>query len=238
MPYSKPNLEILTQIAGLYERHGEPVFIQFGKTPEIKGLHYMERIIQAIEEKRVLRIYYLPFYEDRPYFNEVHPYLLKEHDFRWYLLGLNEFRGELRTYALDRIRDLQESPGITYKEPDFDRESYFRHAIGIIAPRGEPEPILLSVQKTQAQYLITQPWHDSQNIERETDESVVFSFRVHPTYEFRSLVLSLGKDAEVLVPEPLRKSMREEVKGMLRLYDQSGGPVSSFGGSNDASNCS
>lgn len=184
----------------------------------MKGLQYLEPLIHAIEEKRVLRLYYLPFYEDRPYFNEVHPYLLKEHGFRWYLLGLNEFRGEVRTYALDRIRDLQELPGTAYKEPGFDREAYFRYAIGIITPPGEPGLIRLSVQKTQAQYLITQPWHDSQNIERETGEAVIFSFRVHPTYEFRSLVLSLGKDAEVLEPENLRRSIREEIKGMVDLY--------------------
>jgi predicted DNA-binding transcriptional regulator YafY len=218
MPYSKSNLETLNRIASVHESHGKPDYIQFGKIPEIKGIQYLEPVIRAIEAKRVLRIYYLPFYEDRPYFNEVHPYLIKEHDFRWYMVGMNEFRGEIRTYALDRIRDLQESQGIAYKEPGFDRESYFRYAIGIIAPGGEPEPILLSVQKTQAQYLITKPWHESQNIERETDETVVFSFRVHPTYEFRSLVLSLGKDAEVLEPETLRRAIREEVRSMMGLY--------------------
>jgi len=220
MPSTRPSQEIHTRIAGLYDRYGDLGYIQFKKAPEIKGLQYLEPVIHAIEQSKVLRIYYLPFYEDKPYFNEVHPYLLKEHGFRWYLVGLNEYRGEVRTYALDRIRDLQESPTTAYREPDFDRETFFRYSIGIIAPQGEPESILLSVQKTQAQYLITQPWHDSQNIERETEEAVIFSFRVHPTYEFRSLLLSLGKDAEVLEPAALRRSMRQEIKEMLQLYGE------------------
>ena len=84
-----------------------PGFVSYRKTPEIKGTQYLEPIINAIEQKKVLRLYYLPFYEDKPYFNEVHPYLLKEHGFRWYLIGLNEFKGQVRTYALDRIRDIQ-----------------------------------------------------------------------------------------------------------------------------------
>ncbi len=81
---------------------------------------------------------------------------------------------------------------------------YFKYAIGIISPPGAPSLIKLAVQKTQAQYLITQPWHDSQNIESEDEERVIFSFRLHPTYEFKSLVLSLGKDGEVLEPLSLR----------------------------------
>ena len=102
--------------------------------------------------------------------------------------------------------------------PDFNAGEYFKYAIGIIAPEGLPPLIKLAVQKTQAQYLITQPWHDSQNIEKENEEQVVFSFRVHPTYEFRSLVLSLGKDAYIQEPASLREEMKKELVKMLGYY--------------------
>ena len=193
-------------------------FIYFMKPHEIKGIQYFDPIVHAIEKREVLRLYYLPFYEDKPYFNEVHPYLLKEHDSRWYMVGLNAFKGKLRTYALDRIRDLQVASGTKYSPPDFNTEEYFKYAIGIIAPEGTPPVIKLAVQKTQAQYLISSPWHDSQNIEEENEEEVVFSFRVHPTYEFRSLVLSLGKDGTILEPASLRDEIREELKNMLKHY--------------------
>jgi predicted DNA-binding transcriptional regulator YafY len=218
MAYSKSNLEIHSMIASLYDRYREMGFIHFRKVPEIKGTQYLERMIRSIEGKQVLRIYYHPYYEDKPYFNEVHPYLLKEHGFRWYLVGLNEFKGELRTYALDRIRDLQEVPVKPYVEPDFDSADYFKYAIGIIAPRGTPPVIKIAVQKTQAQYLISQPWHESQNIVEENEQQVVFSFRVHPTYEFKSLLLALGKDGKVLSPARLRDEIREELGAMLSHY--------------------
>ena len=207
-------------IAGLYERYHERGFISFRKTPEIKGTQYLDPIIKSIENKQVLRLYYLPFYEDKPYFNEVHPYLLKEHEFRWYLVGLNEFKGQIRTYALDRIRDLQQASGIEYRKPDFDDSDYFKYAIGIIAPPGEPTLIKIAVQKTQAQYLITQPWHESQNIVEENEDQVVFSFRVHPTYEFKSLLLSLGKDAVVLEPEKFRAEIAEELQALISRYTE------------------
>lgn len=193
-------------------------FIHKKKSPEIKGIQYLDKIISAIEKKEVLRLYYLPFYEDKPYFNEVHPYLLKEHESRWYMVGLNAFKGKVRTYALDRIRDLQVADGAEYTPPNFNADEYFKYAIGIIAPEGLPPLIKLAVQKTQAQYLIGRPWHDSQNIEDENEEQVVFSFRVHPTYEFRSLVLSLGKDAYVQQPASLREEMKIELGKMLGYY--------------------
>ena len=108
--------------------------------------------------------------------------------------------------------------GTKYSPPDFNTEEYFKYAIGIIAPEGTAPVIKLAVQKTQAQYLISSPWHDSQNIEEENEEEVVFSFRVHPTYEFRSLVLSLGKDGTILEPASLRDEIREELKNMLKHY--------------------
>jgi len=218
MAYSRYNLEIHSLIARLHEKYAHRGFISFKKAPLVSGIEYLEPMIRAIEDKQVLRLYYLPYYEDKPYFNEVHPYLLREHGFRWYLVGLNAFRDQVRTYALDRIRDLQPAPGIAYREPAFDTDSYFRYAIGIIAPPGEPPLIRLAVQKTQAQYLITQPWHDSQNILEENEAEVVFSFRVHPTYEFKSLVLGLGKDAVVLEPEELRREIGEELARMIRNY--------------------
>ena len=218
MAYSKNKLEIHSLIARLYEKYQNRGFISFKNAPEVKGTQYLEPIIQAIENQQAVRIYYLPFYEDKPYFNVVHPYLLKEHGFRWYLVGLNEFKGQVRTYALDRIRDMKAAEGIIYIPPAFDAETYFRHAIGIIAPEGTPALIKLAVQKTQAQYLITQPWHDSQNIEAETEEEIIFSFRVFPTYEFKSLVLSLGKDGRIMEPASLREEMKAELAQMLDNY--------------------
>ncbi|MEA3461044.1 MAG: WYL domain-containing protein [Bacteroidota bacterium] len=193
-------------------------FIHHVKSHEIKGIQYLDPIVNAIENRNVLRLYYLPFYEDKPYFNEVHPYLLKEHESRWYLVGLNAFKGKVRTYALDRIRDLQIVGGAQYSPPEFNTSDYFKYAIGIIAPEGTPPLIKLSVQLTQAQYLITRPWHESQNIIEENEQEVVFSFRVHPTYEFRSLVLSLGKDGTILEPLSLREALKQELETMLKHY--------------------
>ena len=202
MAYSKNNLEVHSLIAGLYDQYRERGFIHFRNAPEIKGTQYLEPMIEAIEGKQVLRITYLPFYEDKPYFNEVHPYLLKEHGFRWYLVGWNEFKGQVRTYALDRIREVQELEGHSYREPEFSAATYFKYALGIISPPGAPPLIKLAVQKTRAQYLITQPWHDSQNIHAEDDErEETMSEEPLMPSEVRRKVLSQHREIEQMLSE-------------------------------------
>ena len=192
-------------------------FISPEKVPHIKGSEYLATIIRAIKKQQTLRIYYQPFYEDRPYFNEIHPYLLKEYRSRWYLIGLNDFKEQVRTYSLDRIRDIQISE-VPYKKQTFNARTYFMNAIGVISPEGEPPKIRIAVQKTQAQYMITQPWHESQNIEEESGDEIIFSFKVHPTYEFLSLLLSYGKDVKVLEPQSLKERVREELEEMMGYY--------------------
>ena len=182
-----------------------------GKPQKSRGPRYLEPIISAIESKQVLRLYYLPFYEDKPYFNEVHPYLLKEHGFRWYLVGWNEFKGQVGPMPWTGLGILKDGYGMEYRAPEFSATDYFKYAHWNYLPRRSPPLIKLAVQKTQAQYLITQPWHDSQNIDREDEDQVIFSFRLHPTYEFKSLVLSLGKDGEVLEPSLIRDELSGEL---------------------------
>ncbi len=192
-------------------------FISPEKQPHIKGSEYLAGIIEAIKSKKVLRLYYQPFYEDKPYYSDIHPYLLKEYKRRWYLIGLNDFKEQLRTYSLDRIRDIEESD-IDYKQKQFSAAEYFKNSIGIISPPGEPPLIKIAIQKTQAQYVITQPWHESQNIDSETEEEVVFSFKLHPTYEFNSLLLSYGKDVRVIEPESLIELVKSQLEEMLGYY--------------------
>ncbi|MFZ5942284.1 MAG: helix-turn-helix transcriptional regulator [Bacteroidota bacterium] len=192
-------------------------FIDFEKIAASRGSRFLFPLIAAIEGKKVVELIYQPFYEERSHSTIVHPYLLKEYRYRWYLIGRNDLSGEIRTYGLDRVIELGLSDK-TYIEKDFSAGEYFRYTIGVIAPPGPPPLIRIRVDKPQALYLITQPWHESQNIELEEENAMIFSFRVHPTYEFKSLVLSIGRDLEVLEPDSLREEIGNVHEVAARRY--------------------
>jgi len=205
-------------VSSLLGTEKESDFIDFEHVPEIWGSEFLTPLIEGIRNRKVLEIYYQPFYEEKPYFIRVHPYLLKEYNSRWYLIGLNEAKKELRTYGLDRIWEIKET-NLPFIAKNFSSREYFKNTVGIISPSGEPPRIRIEILKPQAHYLITQPLHPSQSIDSETGQSIVFNYRVHPTYEFKTLLLGLGSDLKVLEPSSLRTEIIRELREALDGYN-------------------
>ncbi len=196
-------------------------YIEFESIPAFTGSKFLEPVINAISLKKVLKLFYKPYEEEKPYFTYIHPYLLKEYRYRWYLMGLNEQRKSLRTYALDRIWEVEVS-GHTYIPPDFNTREYFRNSLGVIVPAGDPADVFLEVRKPQAWYLVSQPLHRSQLIQEETEEHIVFTYHVHITWEFKSAIRALGSEAKILKPGSLRNEMIGELRDILANYGDPG----------------
>jgi len=210
-------LGVTIRVSSLMGDDNEFDFLDLEKVPEIWGSNFLQDLIEGIRNKKVLEIYYQPFYEDKPYFIRVHPYLLKEYHNRWYLVGLNETKKELRTYSLDRIWEIKETD-LPFIAKNFNAKDYFKNTVGIISPSGEPSRVRIEVLKPQAHYIITQPLHPSQSIESEDEKKIVFNYRVHPTYEFKALLLGLGCDVKILEPAGLRNEIIKELKEALNGY--------------------
>jgi len=211
-------------------------FVQFETPAYMEGTGYIEPIIRAIKEKKVLRIEHLSFNVFKPppvsaqstlkgtapgtTSRILHPYLLKEHNNRWYVIGWDESEKDIRTFGLDRIKSIEpvDNP---YRKSDFDPREYFKYTIGIIAPQSKPPQIKIEFTKQQAQYLLTQPIHHSQRVLKETKNKVVFGFELHPTYEFISFILGHKDNVKVLAPEWLKDRVIEIINRMLKQYTTS-----------------
>jgi predicted DNA-binding transcriptional regulator YafY len=133
-----------------------------------------------------------------------------------YALGHDHRSGELRTFAVDRIRAL-EPTGRKFELPaDFDFDSYIANSFGVIA-----EPALrvrIRFAPRWASYVAERTWHGSQVLRTAEDGSLELCMEVGGTAEIRTWVLSFGSGAEVLEPESLRQEVRSELAGSLRLY--------------------
>ena len=202
------------------QEEAELNFIDFEKVPFVKGSEYLETLIKAVKDKKVLTIIHRSFDSAEEHQYNIHPYLLKEYRNRWYLVGLNDHNKEIRTYGFDRIISINTNPDIAYIKSDFEPERYFKNTLGIIASPEEPPVIVLSFTKLQAQYLIAQPLHERQLIIEEDEEKVIISLKVHPTYELKSMILGWGRDVEVIEPKALRKEIISMLKGSLKTYEK------------------
>lgn len=116
--------------------------------------------------------------------------------------------------------EISENPKLIYAERNFSPDEYFKNVVGIFSPLGEPPQIILEFKKEAAQYIITQPIHDSQQLIRETDESVTFSLKVHPTVEFFQMILGWGSEVKIVEPISLQNKIKDSLLANLQQYQK------------------
>lgn len=196
----------------------ETNFIDFEKTPVAKGGEYLPALVKSIIDKQVLVITYQAFYQKTPTTHTVHPYFLKEYRNRWYLIALHDHQKSISIYGLDRLQAIENVSNKIYIEPDFNPDEYFRNTIGVFCPPGEPPLIKLRFTKDQAQYILTQPIHQSQQVVEETDDHVTITLKVHPTVEMKMLILGYGMEVQVLEPIELRQQIMESLQKAADSY--------------------
>lgn len=195
-------------------------YIEFEKVDEAKGSEFLEPLIDALKNKKVLRIEYKSFNSKKPSANIIHPYLLKEYRNRWYLIGYNDRYSDIRTYGLDRFVSTEIDNSIVFIDKGFDARKYYENVIGISVLNKEPMEVHLAFTEFQAQYVITQPLHSSQELISESKDRYVFKFLLVPNFEFLSTILGWGEEVEVLTPKSLKDGIQKKVNNMKIIYSK------------------
>jgi len=120
-----------------------------------------------------------------------------------YLIGWDETRGAVRTFKLERIRQLTLTTEVFEAPPDGAIEEALERAWGIISDQ-EPTEVLLRFAPAVAARVAETTWHPTQVVEPEADGALRWRATVSGTVEIRSWILSWGPDVEVLSPAGLR----------------------------------
>lgn len=177
------------------------------------GLENLQDIFFAIVDRQVLRITYRTFAEEQ-FTWVIHPYYLREYNNRWFLFGWNTSEVRIWNIALDRISDIEQAHE-TYIPSKVNFDRYFDDVIGATVPDGEKITIGLRFSPTRFPYVETKPLHKSQKSFR---ERYTVEITVIPNNELDSLILSFGKDVEVLYPENYRAKIKSILSDTLGRY--------------------
>ena len=195
--------------------------VQFERHTSSSGKEYFDNLMDAIESKISIKLFYQPFGFVEPLEKIVHPYLLKEFRNRWFLIGREGNADYVNNYALDRIKKIKNSEVAFVENNLFDPDHYFDSLIGVSVPRGaKPEPIDIKVFKPSVPYVLTKPiHHDSQTTLKENkDGSIVIRLNLIINFELKSILLGYGKGLEVKKPKILRDEMKNLIKETVALY--------------------
>lgn len=195
--------------------------IYFDSNVDYLGINHIEPLFNAITSNRVLEIEYQDFKNPLPYKVIFHPYVLKQYNNRWFVLGLNEeFQNPFWNLALDRIQSIKElqSP---YVESDIDwDDDYFYDIIGVTRIQdNEIQEVVLQFSPELAPYIQTKPIHPTQSKPKflESGEMVI-TIKVIPNYELERLILSYGERVKVIAPSSIKNSIQSRVQAMNLLY--------------------
>ena len=183
------------------------------------GNDYLKNIIDALKGNARIEITYRQFDRESHAF-AIEPYCLKLFEQRWYVLAKNN-RGEIKIYALDRIRNIKMLDEHFDLPKDFDAEEFFSPFYGVaIGYDIEPERIVLRAYNVHRHYMASLPLHESQRMLEDMGEYADFELFVAPTYDFIMKLLSFGTMIEVLQPVSLRKTMHGWVSDLHEMYKE------------------
>ncbi|NHA03467.1 WYL domain-containing protein [Mucilaginibacter sp. HC2] len=193
-------------------------FIEFEKTPPADGLKHMDGIIEAIQSARAIQLTYHSFDQEAPKMVTLHPYFIKEYRNRWYVIGYHQEEKMIKTYAYDRILEIDQSASLYIKNTTFDKSKYLSDCIGIGLGSREKEHIVLQFVPRSGKYVTTQPLHHSQNVMKNDNEAVIISLDVIVNYELISTILSYGNFVRVIEPASLISTIKETAQLIIEQY--------------------
>ncbi|GEC79401.1 helix-turn-helix transcriptional regulator [Flavobacterium aquatile] len=199
--------------------HTQPV-IHLDKNENLKGLHFLDELYQAIIKKVVLKITYKSFTSRDENTFLFYPFILKEFNNRWFLVGKKRPKAPISNLALDRIIAIDYDFQTPYIEADFDAEKFYKNVVGVTVNTGlNTRKIELWIDAINAPYVVTKPLHNSQRLIKTNDDgSIIIHLLLIENYELERLLLGFGNGLEVIKPERLRNRIKKILEMSIEKY--------------------
>lgn len=225
------NFEWLKQFKiglGIKER---PKIISFSNNPYLQNSNLLGILFDYISNQVVVNLEYHTFTNIANKNFVFHPYLLKQYNDRWYIIGAAGSDNKILTFALDRIDKVTPLPEAKYIPCEIDLFERFADIIGVTLYNDRNiEHIVFWVSDHSKNYIITKPIHESQKqLKSEIANKIyekhpsleggtIFSIDCIPNYELIRVLCSFGKELIVLAPTTIQNEIFERIKAMYELY--------------------
>ena len=191
--------------------------IAFESEGNFHGAGLLKDILFAIRNKRKISFVHQNYIADTRKNYRIDPYLLKEYQNRWYVVGKVEDK-HFRTFGIDRIEDLKISTEVFKTTGKEAAASLFDNIIGLSYSEGKVEEVILSFQPIQGKYVKSLPLHRSQKIIKDDEKSLVISLDLIPNFELRQKILMMGETVKVLKPAKLAAEIKRSLANALKQY--------------------
>ncbi len=184
-----------------------------------QGTENLYGLLHAIKNKLQIRFNYQKFWEEEISQRTADPYGLKEFKNRWYILAKDNRDGNIKSFALDRLTNLEITNSKFEFSTDYSIEENYRYCFGIIHPNDEvPQDIILSFNPTQGKYVKTLPLHTTQQILIDNDKELQIKLKLRVSHDLVMELLSFGDNMKVLQPKSLADEIKAVHKNAYKQY--------------------
>ncbi len=216
---------------GLKERRQ---IISFSNNPYLKNSNLLGTLFDNISNGVVIRLSYHTFTDATIRSIVFHPYLLKQYNDRWFLLGADDSDKKMLNFALDRIDEVEPLPERTYEQCSEELAERFDDIVGVSLYEDRPvEHILCWVSDASKGYVDTKPIHGSYtpikgDVEQQLrsdfpqlEGGMFFTLDCIKNYELIRELCSYGKDLIVLRSDgTVADDVKKRVSEMMEQYSR------------------
>ncbi|KAA0993406.1 helix-turn-helix transcriptional regulator [Dyadobacter aurulentus] len=196
-------------------------YLQLERSEQFIGSDCLPILWDALRCQKVVQFEYASYKAKRstPSVRMVEPGIIFEYRNRWYLDAWDIEKGGIRTFGLDRMSD-PVAVGQTISTNRTDAYKALRkQVIGVTIPKGAiADRVVLRFTKLEANYILSLPFHSSQQTVQETDSHVDISFHVVLNHELEREILAYGEAVEVLEPYCLREAIHNRITRATKSY--------------------
>lgn len=206
----------------------EPIIQMSKNLLENKTL--MAEAFSAIQAQSVVNIEYVKYNDSQKRKVIISPYLLKEYNRRWYIIGAAYDTGKILNFALDRILFINVLPEYEYKLAPDDLNERYEDILGITYIEDSPVcEIMFWVSDASTPYIRTKPLHGSQKeLKRDTAQTnrdkfglptdgAIFTIECKENYELIRELTNFD-DLKVLSPERIVNAVKERISKLHKNY--------------------
>ena len=177
---------------------------------------------RAVVERRRVEVLYHTAESDVRTTRVFDPYHLVLRGDDWFVVAHDSHRGEVRTFALQRVLTAVILDETFDRPDDFDLGTYLGTSFKAIRGDGQHR-VEMIFRPPSALRVSEKTWHPTQTLESLPDGRLCLRFEVGDLREVKRWVMSWGADCVVAGPDELREMVVEELKSMLLGHDPEDG---------------
>ncbi|GAA4453043.1 hypothetical protein GCM10023189_17450 [Nibrella saemangeumensis] len=222
----RQSLDIIREVKSDDQAQGLPRKVVYVEERVLGGnRHYVPVLIRAISQNRQVQFRYSKHEKsaaepERPKLRTLHPILLREWADSWYVIGYDAAGGREKTFALDRMSDLEITDDPCDVPPSVltSVSELFEHIYGVTDSSGPVEEIVLQFTPLFGRYVKAKPIHQSQEVLCDTDTECVVRLRLAPNRDLLMHLRSYGEHLKVLQPASLVQAFTDSLRATLAQY--------------------